>query len=126
MINAGRDLRRFYTTQHPFYCGIDFHARRMDVCIVRHDGALLVHRTLQAAPAPFLKALAPDRDGLVVAVACLFPWYGLAALGAPEPRPFVLGHALSRQALHGGQAKNETIDAPKMATFLRGGRGPNA
>jgi hypothetical protein len=24
---------RFYTTQHPFYCGIDLHARAMYVCI---------------------------------------------------------------------------------------------
>jgi hypothetical protein len=23
---------RFYTKQHPFYCGIDLHARTMDVC----------------------------------------------------------------------------------------------
>ena len=25
---------RFYTTQHPFYCGIDLHARTMYVCIL--------------------------------------------------------------------------------------------
>ena len=25
---------RFYTNQHPFYCGIDVHARSMYVCIV--------------------------------------------------------------------------------------------
>jgi transposase len=38
----------------------------------------------------------------------------------------VLGHALSRQAIHGGQAKNDKIDAQKSAVFLRGGRLPQA
>jgi len=51
---------------------------------------------MQAAPAPFLKAIAPYREGLVVAGEGIFPWYWLAALGAAEGMPCVLGHALSR------------------------------
>ena len=69
---------RFYTNQHPFYCGIDLHARSMYVCLVSHAGEILLHRTMQTAPEPFLKAVAPYREGLVVAVECLFTWYGLA------------------------------------------------
>lgn len=65
---------RFYNTPHQFYCGLDLHARSMYVCIVSRDGELLVHRNMTAAPEPFLKAIAPDRDGLVVAVECTFPW----------------------------------------------------
>jgi hypothetical protein len=38
----------------------------------------------------------------------------------------VLGHALSMQAIHGGQAKNDTIDSPKIAVVLRGGLLPQA
>ena len=49
---------RFYTKQHPFYCGIDLHARSMYVCILRQDGAIVLHRNMQAAPDPFLKAVA--------------------------------------------------------------------
>jgi hypothetical protein len=30
------------------------------------------------------------------------------------------------QALHGGKAKNDTIDAPKIAVWLRGGMLPQA
>jgi hypothetical protein len=67
----------------------------MDVCILRHDGEILVHRHMKAAPEPFLKAVAPYRDGLVVAVECICTWYGLADLCAQEGMPFVLGHALS-------------------------------
>jgi hypothetical protein len=59
---------RFYTNPHQFYCGIDLHARSMYVWIVGHDGAILVHRKMKAAPEPFLKAIAPYRDNLVVAV----------------------------------------------------------
>jgi hypothetical protein len=61
---------------------------------MRHDGALLVHRNMQAAPEPLLKAMTPYRDGLVVAVEWMFTWYWLADLCAHEPMPFVLGHAL--------------------------------
>jgi transposase len=117
---------RFYTKQHPFSCGIDLHARRMYVCIVSHDGEILLHRHMQAAPEPFLKAIAPSRDGLVVAVACLFTWYWLADLCAAEGMAFVLGHALSLKAIHGGKAKHDKSDSHKMAALLRGGMLPQA
>ncbi|HSF31554.1 MAG TPA: IS110 family transposase [Candidatus Tectomicrobia bacterium] len=117
---------RFSTNQHPFYCGIDLHARSMYVCIVSHDGAILLHRNMQAAPDPFLKAIAPYRDGLVVAVECIFPWYWLADLCADQGIPFVLGHALSMQAIHGGKAKNDQIASQKIAVLLRGGMLPKA
>ena len=117
---------RFYTKQHPFYCGIDLHARSMDVCVLSHDGAMLLHRNRKAAPEPFLEAVAPYRDGLVVAVACIFTWYGLADLCAAQGIPCVLGHALSMKALHGGKAKNDQIDSQKIAMVLRGGRLPQA
>ena len=117
---------RFYTTQHPVYCGIDLHARSMYVCILSYDGESLVHRHMKAAPEPFLKAVAPYREGLVVAVACMFTWYWLADLCAEQAIPFVLGHALSMKAIHGGKAKNDTIDSQKSAALLRGGLLPKA
>jgi transposase len=98
----------------------------MYVCIVNHAGEILVHRNMKAAPEPFLKAVAPYRDGLVVAVECLFTWYWLADLGAHEGMPFVLGHALYMKAIHGGKAKPDTIDSQKIAALLRGGMLPQA
>ena len=65
---------RFYTNQHQFYCGIDLPARSLYGCLVNRDGDILVHRNMQAAPEPFLKAVAPSREGLVVAVECIFTW----------------------------------------------------
>jgi transposase len=117
---------RFYTTQHPFYCGIDRHARTMYVCILDQNSEVLVHRHMKTDPEAFLKAMAPYRPGIVVAVECLFPWYWLADLCADEGLPFVLGHALSMKALHGGKATNDTSDSQKIAALLRGGMLPQA
>src|SRR5919201_4589594 len=117
---------RFYTNQHPFYCGIDLHARSMYVCVLSHEGEILLHRNMKAAPEPFLKAVAPYRDRLVVAVECIFTWYWLADLCAAEGISFVLGHALYMKAIHGGKAKNDKIDSHKIAVLLRGGTLPLA
>ena len=65
---------RFYTNQHQLYCGIDLHARSMYLCVLKQNGEILLHRNMQAAPEPVLKAIAPYRDGLVVAVECIFTW----------------------------------------------------
>jgi transposase len=117
---------RFYTHQHPVYCGIDLHARSMYVCILSQAGEILLHRNMHAAPEPFLKAIAPYREGLVVAVECLFTWYWLADLCADRGIPFVLGQALYMKAIHGGKAKNDKIDSQKIAALLRGGMLPHA
>jgi hypothetical protein len=117
---------RFYTKQHQFYCGLDLHARTMSLGVWHQNGASLVHRNMPASPEPFLQAIAPSREDLVVCVAGLFTWYWRADLWAGEGMPFVLGHALSMQALHGGQATNDKMDAQKIAALLRGGRLPQA
>jgi transposase len=117
---------RFYTKQHRFYCGIDLHARTMSLCILNQDGEILVHRNMPAGPEPFLKAVTPYREDLVVCVECIFTWYWLADLCAREGIPCVLGHALYMKAIHGGKAKNDKIDAQKIAVLLRGGMLPQA
>ena len=112
---------RFYQQQHRFYCGIDLHARSMYLCILDHAGAVCFHQNLPAQADAFRQAIAPFRDGLVVAAECMFAWYWVADLCAAEGIPFVLGHALYMKAIHGGKTKNDKIDAFKIATLLRGG-----
>jgi transposase len=56
----------------------------------------------------------------------MFTWYWLADLCAREGIGFVLGHALYMGAIHGGKAKNDRIDAHKIALLLRGGMIPQA
>ncbi len=63
---------------------------------------------------------------MVVGVECMFTWYWLADLCQKEGLAFVLGHALYMKAIHGGKAKNDKIDAQKIAVLLRGGKMPQA
>ena len=62
---------RFYTKQHTHSCGIDLDARWMYLCIMDQSGKVLLHRNMRATPEAFLKAVAPYREDLVVAVECM-------------------------------------------------------
>lgn len=117
---------KFYTEQHDFYCGIDLHARTMYLCILDREGKIVLHRNMESAPEPFLAAIAPYRGNLVVGVECMFCWYWMADLCAREQIAFILGHALYMKAIHGGKAKNDKIDAHKIAGLMRGGMFPQA
>jgi len=98
----------------------------MYLCILDQAGEVLMHRNYRTNPGAFLKAVAPYREDLVVAVECIFTWYWLADLCRRENIHFVLGHALYMKAIHGGKAKNDRIDAQKIAVLLRGGMLPQA
>ena len=117
---------RVYKTQHLHYCGVDLHARSLFVNVLDHTGTTLLERDLPASPAAFLDAVKPYRDGLVVGCECMFAWYWLADLCERESIPFVLGHALAMKAIHGGKAKNDRLDAEKIAGLLKGGFFPMA
>jgi len=117
---------RFYNAQHQFYCGIDLHARSMHLCILDQAGTVVFDRNLPCRPDVFLRAVAPFREDLIVGVECMFAWYWVADLCQEHKIPFVLGHALYMKAIHGGKAKNDRIDAGKIARLLRGGNFPIA
>ena len=51
----------------------------------------------------------------------MFTWYWLADLCQKEGIAFVLGHALYMKAIHGGKAKNDKIDAHKIAVLCVAG-----
>jgi transposase len=119
-------MMRFYNKQHQFYCGIDLHARLLAICIVDPAGAVVLQTQIPADKELLLQMLAPYRPDVVVAVECLFAWYWVADLCRDEKIPFVLGHALYMKAIHGGKAKNDDIDAEKIARLLKGGNIPVA
>jgi transposase len=96
----------------------------MYVCVLSREGKVLLHRNLRTDPELFLRTMSPFREDLVVGVECMFTWYWLADLCTQEKVHFVLGHALYMKAIHGGKAKNDRIDAYKIATILRGGMFP--
>ena len=98
----------------------------MSLCLLDQAGETLLHRNMPATPAALLTAIAPSQGQIVLAAAWMFTWDWLAARCAEHAMPFVLGHALSMTALHGGKAKNDTIAAQKIAGLLRGGMLPQA
>jgi transposase len=117
---------RFYDGQHRFYAGIDLHTRTMHLCVLDSTGAVVCDVNLPTRFDGFLAAVAPFRNDLIVGVECMFGWYWLSDRCKNENIPFLVGHALYMKAIHGGKAKNDRIDANKIARLLRGGNFPLA
>ncbi len=109
-----------------FYAGVDLHARSLFLCVLDRDGQERYARNLTAAPPPFLKAVAPFRDGLVVGCECMHCWYWLADTCREQDIAFVLGHAWAMRAVHGSKTKCDRHDAQAIARLLKGGNFPLA
>jgi transposase len=115
---------RFDNQQHRFYAGIDLPARTMHVCVLDAAGTVVLDRNLPCHFETLVQAIAPFREGIVIGVECMFGWYWLADRCAEHQIPFVVGHALYMKRIHGGKAKNDRIDAHKIAHLLKGGNFP--
>jgi hypothetical protein len=98
----------------------------MYVCIIDQEARIVKQKNIKSNPAAFLKAIDKYRDDIVVSAECMFTRYWLADLCEKENITFILGHALYMKAIHGGKAKNDRIDAYKIAYLLRGGNIPMA
>ena len=114
----------YYLQQHKYYCGVDLHAKTMFLCVVNTEGETLCHRNIKCEPEAFLRAIAPYREDVVVGVECMYSWYWLADLCRKERIPFVLGHVLYMESIHGQKTKSDRIDSLKLAMLLRGGLFP--
>lgn len=116
----------FYNGQHAYYCGVDLHKKTMYVYIINYEGETVFHKNIRTRPEEFLRAISPYREGLVVAVECMFAWYWLADLCRREGIAFILGHALYMKAVHGTKTKHDREDGYKIARLVRGGNFPLA
>lgn len=117
---------RFYTNSHTHYCGVDLHTKTLFICILDNDGNILMHKNIAAKPEPFLKAISPYREDIIVGVECMFSWYWLANLCLQQGIAFILGHALYMKCIHGGKTKSDKLDSEKIARLIRGGNFPLA
>src|SRR5215831_15225596 len=117
-------MMRFHDGQHGSYAGIDLHARKLHLCILDSTGKIVKDDNSAATPDAFLAAIAPFRQDLVVGCECMFCWYWLADLCQAEKVRLVVGHAYYMRLIHGAKAKNDKIDANKIARLLRGGNFP--
>jgi transposase len=116
----------FYTNMHPYYCGIDLHARTLYVCIIDQQGDVCVHKEIPADPTFLKQLIDPYIGNIVVGVECMHCWYWVCDFCDELDVDFILGHALYMKAIHGGKAKNDRIDSFKIANLIRGGNFPLA
>jgi len=116
----------FYINTHPYYCGIDLHARTLYVCILDSQGNVCLHKEISANPELLYQLLKPYIGNIVVGVECMHCWYWVADYCDDIGVDFILGHALYMKAIHGGKAKNDRIDSYKIAHLIRGGNFPLA
>lgn len=116
----------FYNNIHPYYCGIDLHARILYVCILDQEGNTCVHKEIPADPQKLKQILEPYIGNIVVGVECMHCWYWVSDFCNDLGVDFILGHALYMKAIHGGKAKNDRIDSFKIVKLIRGGNFPLA
>lgn len=117
---------KFYNNSHPYYCGIDLHARTLYVCIIDQNGEICLHQEIPASPDKLNALLEPYLGQVVVGVECMHCWYWVSDFCQEIGVDFILGHALYMKAIHGGKAKNDRIDSFKIASLMRGGNFPLA
>jgi len=116
----------FYNNTHPYYCGIDLHARILYVCIIDQEGNTCVHKEIPADPEKLKQILKPYIGNIVVGVECMHCWYWVSDFCNDLGVDFILGHALYMKAIHGGKTKNDRIDSFKITKLIRGGNFPLA
>ena len=116
----------FYNNTHPYYCGIDLHAKLLYVCILDDKGNTCLHKEISASPVKLQALLEPYLGNVVVGVECMHCWYWVSDFCEDLGVDFILGHALYMKAIHGGKAKNDKIDSYKIAKLIRGGNFPLA
>ena len=79
----------FYNNTHPYYCGIDLHARSLYVCIIDQAGITGLHKEISASPDNLHKLLDPYIGDIVVGVECMHCWYWVACTGQVPPDTFL-------------------------------------
>lgn len=117
---------RYLNHSAASYCGVDLHARTMFLCVLDSHGTVRLKKNLPAQPQPFLQALAPYRDDILVGCECVHTWYWLADTCREHAIPFALGHAFGIKAVHASKTKSDAHDAEVLARLLRGGNFPLA
>ena len=117
---------KLYNQQHQFYCGIDLHAKTLHACVVDQQGEKIFHRNFQCQHSDqlFNRLLRLGTRDIVIGCESTFNWYWLADDCRHHQLPFILGHALSFKAIHGGKTKSDPIDSEKLARLVRGGNFP--
>lgn len=105
--------------ESEFYCGVDIHPKRSQICVLDNTGNRYVNRNIVNNIDNFKEIIDPFLPNIVVGCESTYSYYWLAD-GCFEHRiPFYLGHALYMKAITQNKNKNDKLDARTIAELLR-------
>jgi hypothetical protein len=88
---------KFFNSQHQVYCGVDLHAKTLNMCVVDSQGEKRLHKNFQCQDVDtLLEALSPFRGNPVMGCESTFNRYWLADLMHQENRGSVGNDGASR------------------------------
>ena len=50
---------QLYNNSHPYYCGIDRHAKSLYICMLDDKGDTVIHKNIKACPDTLMSILKP-------------------------------------------------------------------
>lgn len=108
------------------YCGIDLHARSLQVCVIDARLRILLERKLPCDLALLLELLAPFRGRISIAVESTFNWYWLVDGLQDAGYEVHLAHTLALSRITKAKVKTDRRDAFTLAKYLLNGDLPEA
>ncbi len=109
-----------------FYCGIDLHSKKSQVCVVDKDGKKVKEENLINDLSLILQFLKPFGQDVHIAIESTINWYWIVD-GLQEAGYDVrLAHTLGLHMITGAKVKTDRRDAFKLAKLLRMGEIPEA
>jgi len=108
------------------YCGIDLHARILQICIIDAQLKKVLERKLPCDLALLLELLKPFKKRVSIAIESTFNWYWLVDGLQDAGYEVHLAHALGLSRITKAKVKTDRRDAFTLAKYLLNGDLPEA
>jgi len=105
----------YRTIQSDFYCGVDTHSKRSQLCVLDNTGNRHLNKNIVNDFNDFKEIINPFLPNIVVGCESTYTYYWLADGCRKYKIPFYLGHALYMKAISQNKQKNDKLDARTIA-----------
>lgn len=109
-----------------FYCGIDLHAKKSQVCIIDEDGKKVKEENLSNDLSLICQFLKPFGRDVHIVIEATINWYWIVDGLQEEEYDVGLAHSLGLHMITKAKVKTDRRDAFKLAKLLRMGEIPEA
>lgn len=109
-----------------FYCGIDLHAKKSQMCIIDRKGKKVKEENLDNDLTLILQFLKPYGKDVHIAIESTINWYWIVDGLMEAGYDVKLAHTLGLHMIPGAKVKTDRRDAFKLAKLLRMGEIPAA